>query len=117
MTGNDLYKRTLGLLGYLNSNMVSANKDNLLKRATDIINQICSDLRLPSISKLSDKIEANALKTDALIYGTAMLIALTEGDGAKNELFASLYNQKRAAALSQIEIVEDKLPVTSDGVD
>ena len=117
MTGNDVYRKTLGLLGYLNTNTIVANKDNLLSRATDIINHICADLKIPQIKQLSDEITANDLKIDALCYGTAMLLALTEGDGAKNELFARLYNQKRAAALSQIEKIKDTLPVTSDEVD
>ncbi len=117
MTGNEIYKRVLGLLGYLNTNTVSGGTDNFLKRALDIINQICLDLKIPQIKLLSDKIEADAKKLDALCYGTAMLMALVEGDGAKNEIFTKLYNAKRASALSSGEKIEDKLPFVSYGVE
>ena len=117
MTGNDLYKRTLGLLGYLNSNMVSANKDNLLKRATDIINQICFDLKLKTISELENTIVATSERLDALCYGVAMLLAVSEGETEKNKLFAQIYNAKRAAVLCETQSVEDKLPSVSYGDD
>ena len=117
MTGNDIYRRVLGILGYLNTNIINANEDNLLKRAPDIINQICMDLKIPQIERLSDEIKANEASIDALCYGTAMLMALVEGDGAKNQVFTQIYNSKRAAALSQIQKIEDKLPFVSYGVD
>lgn len=117
MTGNEIYRRVLGLLGYLNTNTVNASAENFLKRALDIINQLCLDLNIPQIKLLSDKIEADSKKLDALCYGTAMLMALVEGDGAKNEIFAKLYNAKRAAALSTKEKIEDKLPFTDYGVE
>ncbi len=117
MTGNDIYRRVLGLLGYLNTNVVNANTDNFLKRAPDIINQICMDLKIPQISLLSDKIKANEKTLDALCYGTAMLMSLVDGDGAKNRIFTQIYNAKRTAALSSSEKIEDKLPFTSYGVD
>jgi len=117
MTGNDIYRRVLGLLGYLNTNIINANTDNFLKRAPDIINQICLDLKIPQIKLLSDNIVADEKKLDALCYGTAMLMSLVEGDGAKNEIFTKLYNAKRASALSASEKIADKLPFTSYGVD
>ena len=117
MTGNDLYKRTLGLLGYLNSNTVLANKDNLLKRATDIINQICFDLKLKTISELENTIVATSERLDALCYGVAMLLAVSEGETEKNKLFAQIYNAKRAAVLCETQSVEDKLPSVSYGDD
>lgn len=116
MTGNDIYKRVLNLLGYLNSGG-SYNNDMLLKRALDIINQICSDLKVPQINLLSDNIDADDLKLDALCYGTAMLMSLVKEDGAKNEIFTRIYNSKRATALSCKTVIEDKLPYTSYGVD
>lgn len=117
MTGNDIYRRVLGLLGYLNTNTVKAGEENLLKRAPDIINQICLDLKISQIKRLSDKIEAKSEALDALCYGTAMIMSLVEGDGAKNQIFTAIYNAKRAAALSQTQKIEDKLPFVSYGVD
>ncbi len=117
MTGNDIYRRVLGLLGYLNTNTLTANDDNLLKRAPDIINQVCMDLKIPQIKRLSEKIEANDTAIDALCYGTAMIMALVEGDGAKNQLFTQIYNAKRSSVLSHTEKIEDKLPFVDYGVD
>ena len=117
MTGNDIYRRVLGLLGYLNTETVIPDKDNLLKRAPDIINQICMDLKIPMIERMSQTIEANEKSIDALCYGTAMIMALVEGDGAKNQLFTQIYNSKRASALSKKEQIEDKMPYVSYGVD
>jgi hypothetical protein len=117
MTGHDLYKRTLSLLGYMNTDTVTPEGDNLLKRLPDILEQICLDLKIPKIKRLSDNIEANDIGCEALCYGVAMMLALVEGDGAKNEIFTKIYNSKRAAALSKIEKIQDKLPITTDGVD
>lgn len=113
MTGNEIFERILNLLGYLNSHTTRIDKENLLKRAPEIINQICLDLKIQQINCLSDKIEAKAEVLDALCYGTAMLMSLIEGDGALNKIFTDIYNAKRAAALSSKAMVEDKLPTMS----
>ena len=110
MTGNDVFNRALNLLGYLNSFSVRADNENMLKMVPDIINQICFDLKIPSINRLSDKIEAANKISDALCYGVAMLMAAVVGDSDKNKLFADIYNAKRATALSSVDIIEDKLP-------
>ncbi len=115
MTGNDVFNRALNLLGYLNSYTTKTDNQNLLKRVPDILNQICFDLKIPNIIKLSDKIEASDKALDALCYGVAMIMALVEGDGAKNKMFTDIYNAKRAAALSSKDIIVDKLPKTDYG--
>lgn len=117
MTGNEIYKRTLGLLGYLDTSMVTPSGDMLLKRMPDVLDQVCFDLKIPTIKRLADEFKATEIECDALCYGTAMIVALMEGDGAKSEIFTKIYNAKRAAVLSRIEKIEDKLPTTEDGVD
>lgn len=117
MTGYDVYKRALILLGYVNSNPLNPSDENLLKRVPAVLEQICLDLKIPKIERLSDEISACDIQFEALIYGVAMMIALIEGDGAKNEIFTKIYNSKRALALSKIEMIQDKLPTISDGVD
>ncbi len=117
MRGNDVYRRVLALLGYLNTDKVIAGEENLLNRVNDIINQICIDLKIPQIKLLSDEITATPETVEALCYGVAMLMALEDGDGVKNQLFAQIYNSKRASVLSKKETVEDKLPFISYGVD
>lgn len=117
MRGNDIYKRALNLLGYLSTDSVTVGEDRLLTRAPSLINQICIDLKIDGLELLSDSISATPEKADALCYGTAMLLALSEGDGVKNQLFAEIYNAKRAKALSKTETVADNLPTISYGVD
>lgn len=117
MTGNKLFERVLSLLGYLNSHSVRADNENLLKRAPDVINQVCLDLKIPTISRLSDNIKASDLALEALCYGVAMIMSLIDGDGARNKIFTDIYNSKRAAVLSSTESIEDKLPTIAYGVD
>jgi hypothetical protein len=117
MTGIDVIKRSLLLLGYVSTDTITANSDRLLRIGLDIINQLCFDLKMPTIDRLEDELLGDETRYDALCYGTAMLVALTEGDGAKNEIFTKIYNAKRALVLSSIEKVEDKLPSISYGDD
>ena len=117
MKGNDIFKRVLNLLGYINSRSVMADSENLLIRALDIINQICLDLKIPQISRLSDEIKADEKALEALCYGTTMLFSLIEGDNAVNKIYTDIYNAKRMTALSSKTVIEDKLPTVSYGVD
>ncbi len=117
MTGNEVLSRVFNLLGYINSASAKIVNDNLFKRGPDVINQICNDLNINCIIGLSDKINADSKSLDALCYGVAMIMALVEGDGDKNKVFADIYNAKRATVLSSKEFIEDKLPIVSYGVD
>ncbi|MBE6776827.1 MAG: hypothetical protein E7542_01765 [Ruminococcaceae bacterium] len=110
MTGNDVYKRVINLLGYTSADNRISDTSNLLKRFLEVINQICLDLKVPQLTALSDKLECTELQFSALCYGCAMLLSLIEGDGAKNQIFTGIYNSKRSAALCTCEKVEDKLP-------
>ena len=110
MTGFEIYKRCLALLGYTSSDDETVQSKTLLSRMPEIINQIALDLRLEPISSLSSKIDAEAEILDALCNGCAMLLALSEGDGGKNQLFATIYNSKRASALGGSYIKSDVLP-------
>lgn len=115
MTGFDVFKRCMVLLGYSpESNEVVDNK-TLINRMPDIINQIALDLKIPQIFSLSEKININEAKIDALCCGCAMLLALTEGDSGKNQIFTAIYNAKRASVLSQKVKKEDVLPSVRSG--
>ncbi len=117
MKGYDVYKRALSLLGYVGYDDDAALSESLLRRALDLINQILADLKLDELEYISDEIIASSEKTQALCYGTAMLMAISEGDAQKNALLAEIYNSKRSAALSEVSKVEDKLIKVSNGVD
>ena len=110
MTGFDVYKRCLALMGYtLEDNEVLAEK-SLTTRMPELINYIADELHLPTIKKLSDVIKGTSQQIEALCAGSVMLFALSEGDSEKNKVFSSIYNAKRGAILSRSEVVSDVLP-------
>ncbi len=113
MTGYDVYKKICALLGYSFTD-TTAN-DRRLVRMQEIIEQISLDLKFESPKNLSQEIIIQAKKKEALIYGAAMMLAVTEGDSGKTKMFAQLYNSKRSTALCEKETLSDALPTTSDG--
>lgn len=110
MRGYDIKKRVLNLLGYSGNAGNPSSAELIEKRCLEAVNQILADLKSEPISSLSEDIRISSAKTEALCYGTAMMLSLTEGDGEKNRLFTEIYNAKRAAALACIEHVGDCLP-------
>lgn len=117
MTGYDIYKRAISLLGYDGSGNTIVVKDTIVERSLDLMNQIAEDINLEKIASLSKEFEGNNKHLQALCYGTAMLIAISEGESEKVNLFSQIYNAKRAAALNHISTVEDSLPTVSNGAD
>lgn len=113
MTGYDLYKKICALLGYSYSN-TDAN-DRRLIRIQEILEQIALDLKFEPTKMLSEEIIIEAKKKEALIYGTAMMLAASEGDSGNTKMFAQLYNAKRGSALCSKDNVSDTLPTTFDG--
>ena len=117
MTGYDIYKRAINLLGYSENGKSIVLNDSIFDRSLDLINQIAEDINLPRIASLSEKFVIESKNLQALCFGTAMLIAISEGDSAKAGMFSQIYNAKRAAALNIISTVEDCLPTVSNGAD
>lgn len=115
MTGYDIIKRAMNLLGY------SANGDDPDRavgeaaKGIQIVNQLLLDLNYGDIVSLSDSLEISHSAEDALCYGAAMLLAVTEGDSEKNRFFAEIYNAKRSAALAKTDTVKDCLPKVTVG--
>lgn len=115
MSGYDIYKKTMSLLGYTNANGDISGQDGLMNRALDAVNQIGADLcAMTPLSALTQPITADIRVIEAMPYGVGMLLALSEGDGEKNRLFCEMYNAKRAAAKAETVSVNDVLP-TDDG--
>ena len=110
MTGYDLLKKVLNLLGYVDSDDKVTHDSGLYNRSFYIINQILADLNQGEIKGMNDEIKIPQKCAEALPYGVAMLLALVSGDNNKNHLFAEIYNSKRSAALCQKEIIDDKMP-------
>lgn len=117
MTGYDISTRVFNLSGYQNSDSHPESNPLILKRMPDIINQICADLKIPPIEELTDTVNANDKQLEALCYGSAMLLAVSESEVEKNQLFTQIYNAKRAAVLCGNGKIEDILPSVSHGVD
>ena len=117
MTGYDVYKKVLNISGRMNCADNSFSEQVLLERMPDIINQICLDLKIEAISALENTVKATEKQIDALCYGTAMLLSVSEGETEKNRLFTQIYNAKRAAVLCETDKIEDSLPSVSYGVD
>lgn len=117
MTGYDIYKRAINLLGYSENGKSIVLNDSIFDRSLDLINQIAEDISIPKIASLSENLTIETKSLQALCYGTAMLIAISEGDSAKGSMFSQVYNAKRAAALNRISTVEDCLPTVSNGAD
>lgn len=115
MTGYDVMKRATSLLGYSGGEGDPAESDSAALKGLEIIKQLSMDLRFGEISSLSESLDIPQSKTEALCYGMAMLLALTEGDANKNRLFAEIYNAKRGAALAETANIKDCLPTSTVG--
>lgn len=113
MTGYDIYKKVCLLLGYdADENTHTHAKAQSI---TEIINRIATDLQTEEIENLSCSLSLNKAKEDALIYGCAMLLAVTLNDAGHARLFSELYNTKRSAALKQSFSRLDVLPTPPNG--
>ena len=115
MTGYDVINRAMNLLGYSGEEGERFESNDASLSGLEIIKQILSDLSCGIISSLSDSLEILPEKEEALCYGTAMLLALREGDADKNQLFAEIYNQKRGTALAGLTHIKDCLPYVTVG--
>lgn len=116
MNGYDIYRRAMTLLGYTDANGDVSDGDGLLKRALSAVNQIGADLcGMTPLTVLTEEVPVPGAALEALPCGVAMLLALGEGDGGKNELFCELYNAKRASAKAARSFITDCLPVDDGG--
>lgn len=115
MTGNDVLKRVLNLLGYLNNDDSITSDTAIYKRAIHVINQVLLDLKQSEIEDMSCVIKISDSCREALIYGVAMMLSLIGGDGNNNSLFTEIYNAKRSAALNEVGVIVDTLPIVSEG--
>ncbi len=123
MTGNDILRQAYVLLNYTdaNGNVNAGNNANLSKRALPIINQIYADLWQPRTAGAMFKALTTmqqALDIDdytainIMPYGVAMLLAQSDGDADNQTIYASLYNQRRAGAVTRSDRVVDAMPRT-----
>lgn len=107
MKGYDILKKAALRAGISESDALS---NAFAKKAAEFINQIANDLKIGEIASLSEEILCTEALAEALCCGVTMLISLDINDSEKNSVFTDIYNSKRAAALSQTDIVADVLP-------
>ncbi|MBQ4055230.1 MAG: hypothetical protein IJO75_01230 [Clostridia bacterium] len=123
MTGTDILRQAYTLLNYTdaNGNVNAANNANLSKRALPIINQIYADLWQPRmvgakfevLSTMNQPLDLDDYTAiNIMPYGVAMMLAQSDGDVDNQSVYASLYNQRRAGAVTTTDRIIDKLPRT-----
>lgn len=123
-TASALFNNTLKLLGYSDCDGNIELTDRLRNRAIVTVNLVYGDLwnicyhssdktsatEFKPIKSLADEIKLPIkVIEEAFLYGLAMHIARSENDGDQQQLFAMLYNAKRAS-LSKYDKVKNVLP-------
>lgn len=107
MEAKEIIDRSLALLGYENSEI-------LVKRALSAVNIIYSDLFYLSnergfiaVKSLNDEINLEEMTlNDVMPYGVAALIAQSENDGDNQNLYMSMYKDKRRKIGARGQIVD-----------
>ena len=117
MTGNEMMKKALTLLGYTDSTGEISGEQRFRSRALTVLNGIYSDLFyinhregfVPLKNTTDNIVLPERELNDVMPYGVAAFLAQSESDGDQQQTFISLYNSKRAA-LTQSEAVGDMIP-------
>ncbi len=107
-SGRDILKQALLLLNYTDiyEQLDTDDEAVIAKRGLAAVNQIYGDLwytgRKDPFLPLIDLDEPVLLKDrqakDVMPFGVAMLLAMSEGDGDNQQVYATVYNRKRMAA-------------------
>lgn len=117
MTAREVLNSALKLLGYTEANGNSELPQRILNRGTALINVIYSELwraegkdEFTPIETLTDEIKlTDRVLSEIMPSGVAMLIAQSESDGDSQQLWAEIYNRKRAT-MTRIEERTNELP-------
>lgn len=116
----DIWNRAMTLLGYTDpsGNVDAGLSAELFKRGLPIVNQVlaevwpleCREDIVPLTSMHQEiPLSVSALET-VMPYGVAMFLAQADGDGANQQFYAALYQQKRNAVKRTPRGREDALP-------
>lgn len=117
MTGAEMIKKALTLLGYTDSSGDVSGSERFKTRSIPVLNAIYSDLfytRKSSgfvpLKSINDEIDLpERALNDVMPYGVASMLAQSEGDGDQQQTFVMLYNQKRNA-MNNSGAVRDAIP-------
>lgn len=115
MTGTDVLKKALALLGYSDAGGNPQLSERVTKRAVPLINLVYNDLRRISnfdaapITHLSDEIVLPDDAVDVAACGVASYVALSEGDDLMQAVWSAEYTSRRTT-LSNVMEIENVLP-------
>lgn len=117
MTGSEMMKKALVLLGYTDSTGEISGEQRFRSRAITVLNGVYADLfyaingtGFVPISHVTDKIELpERVLNDVMPYGVAAFLAQSESDGDQQQTFIALYNAKRAS-LTKMTTTRDVIP-------
>lgn len=109
MTGYEIYCRATALLGYSERGF-AGESESFSDDYLVFINRILSDLGCGQITDPTVEIALESKREEALLYGVAMMAALSVADRMKAAEFEDRYRKKRAAALSDLGVISDTLP-------
>lgn len=118
MTGSEMIRNALGKLGYNDSLNNVGLSNRLMGRQLDILNQVYIELlvltkaeEVKPLDSIADELKLAAeVLYDCMPYGVAAFIAQSEGDADNQQIFMSIYTQKKNR-LNKIDVVEDVIPV------
>ncbi len=111
MTGYDIYKKTMMLLGYTDDKGEPQDNGRIHSRTLDAINQIGADLcGMEPIAGLYANVDIPQKALEAMPYGVGMLLSFGDGNTEKNSVFSDIYNAKRATAKASSCSVKDVIP-------
>ena len=95
MTAKHLFNNAMLNLGY-------RQKEDMYESGITFINQVCADIstalgnEYTPIKSLGDTLSLpDSLLDNVAVYGVAMHLALSRGDGDKNQFYSALYSQRR----------------------
>lgn len=104
-TGMDILRQAMNLLGYTNSSgeIDAGMSAELYRRGLPVVNQIYAetwplekDEEFQPLSSIGQEVPLSMDAVETVMpYGVAMLFAQADGDGANQQFYATLYQQKR----------------------
>lgn len=120
MTGQEVFRQALRLLGYTDTRGEpdSVQHTELYKRGLPMLNQIVCDLSAIETDAVAAPLSTfheplplgERAAREVAPYGLAMLLAASQGDGDQQAFFAALYDQKRSGVRRSFEQRTDRLP-------
>lgn len=111
MTGNEIYKSAVSLIGGDTVCTFECDESLSLRSALNNINLLLADLAEGTkIESLNDEIQSDATVTGALPYGVAMLMCTQNGYYERQGFFAEIYSSMRAKCKNCVTSVKDVMP-------